>query len=42
MSAHRKKGANVNVKFHGTTPLMHAKALNLTPMINLLQKAGAK
>lgn len=36
------KGANVHVKYEGETPLSQAKALKLTPMINLLQKAGAK
>lgn len=36
------KGANVNVKRKGITPLMQAKSLNAKTMISLLQKAGAK
>lgn len=36
------KGANVNVSYEGATPLRFAKALKITQMINLLQKAGAK
>ncbi|HEV8079927.1 MAG TPA: ankyrin repeat domain-containing protein [Chitinophagaceae bacterium] len=36
------KGANVNVKCKGVTPLIQAKSMNITAMINLLKKAGAK
>ena len=36
------KGVSVNVKCKGITPLAQAQDLNITPMINLLKKAGAK